>query len=473
MSEQRAASSRLSNCFAPARSVEHPEVLVELGAIILGLSVLSRLATRIGMPTIPLYLTAGLAFGKGGILPLVTAEEFVQIGAEIGLILLLLMLGLEYTAAELTSTLRGQARVGGIDFLLNFTPGFAAGVLLGWGIVLAVVLGGVTYVSSSGIVAKVLSDQGWTGNRETPVVLSALVIEDLVMALYLPIAAALLVGKGDIKSLAPAILGVAIVALVLGAATKIEVGVSRLLFSRSDESLLLTILGMTIFIAGAAEVFGLSAAVAALLVGIVLSGPAAEAAHGLLSPMRDLFAAIFLCVRGPLSGPIVDPSGPAASHHFGDRHFGHEIRHRMDRRCPLWREGAWTDARRCPADGARGILYRHRRPRDGSRGRRRLRGTCNQLRIRVGDRWSDIRSLCGRHRRVFGSAGGSARGATPLSQSKDLGTANPRDVRVVVPGPALDVGELRAQPTDPRHPPHRPRLPAQADARDARCCTRR
>jgi monovalent cation:H+ antiporter-2, CPA2 family len=284
--------------------VEHPEVLVELGAIILGLSVLSRLATRIGMPTIPLYLTAGLAFGKGGILPLVTAEEFVQIGAEIGLILLLLMLGLEYTAAELTSTLRGQARVGGIDFLLNFTPGFAAGVLLGWGIVLAVVLGGVTYVSSSGIVAKVLSDQGWTGNRETPVVLSALVIEDLVMALYLPIAAALLVGKGDIKSLAPAILGVAIVALVLGAATKIEVGVSRLLFSRSDESLLLTILGMTIFIAGAAEVFGLSAAVAALLVGIVLSGPAAEAAHGLLSPMRDLFAAIFFAFVG-LS---VDPS---------------------------------------------------------------------------------------------------------------------------------------------------------------------
>jgi len=256
------------------------------------------------MPTIPLYLTAGLAFGKGGIVPLVTAEEFVQVGAGIGLILLLLMLGLEYTAAELTSTLRTQASVGGIDFLLNFTPGLAVGLLLGWGVVLAVVLGGVTYVSSSGIVAKVLSDQGWTGNRETPAVLSVLVIEDLVMALYLPIAAALLIGSDDIQSLTPALVGVAIVALVLGAATKIEVGVSRLLFSRSDESLLLTILGMTILIAGTAEVFGLSAAVAALLVGIVLSGPAAEAAHGLLAPMRDLFAAMFFAFVG-LS---VDPS---------------------------------------------------------------------------------------------------------------------------------------------------------------------
>jgi CPA2 family monovalent cation:H+ antiporter-2 len=284
--------------------MEHPALLVELGAILLGLAILSRLAARIGMPTIPLYLTAGLAFGKGGIVPLVTAEEFVQVGAEIGLILLLLMLGLEYTAAELTSTLRTQAPVGGIDFLLNFTPGFLAGLILGWGVVLAIVLGGVTYVSSSGIIAKVLSDQGWTGNRETPAVLSTLVIEDLVMALYLPVAAALLVGEGDVQSLAPAFIGVVVVAVVLGAATKIEVGMSRLVFSRSDESLMLTILGMTIFIAGAAELFGLSAAVAALLVGIVLSGPAAEAAHGLLSPMRDLFSAMFFAFVG-LS---VDPS---------------------------------------------------------------------------------------------------------------------------------------------------------------------
>src|SRR5687767_840018 len=203
--------------------MEHPELLVELGAILVGLAVLSRLAGRIGMPTIPLYLTAGLAFGKGGVIPLVTADEFVEVGAEIGLILLLFMLGLQYTAAELTSTLKRQARLGGIDFVLNFTPGFVASLLLGWGPVLGVVLGGVTYVSSSGITAKVMSDQGWTGNRETPVVLSALVIEDLVMALYLPLAGALLVGGGEIADLLPAFIGIAAVGLVLGAATRIEV----------------------------------------------------------------------------------------------------------------------------------------------------------------------------------------------------------------------------------------------------------
>jgi CPA2 family monovalent cation:H+ antiporter-2 len=287
--------------------VEHPEILVELGAILLGLAVLSRVAARIGMPTVPLYLTAGLAFGKGGIAPVVIADDFVEVGAEIGLILLLFMLGLEYTAAELITTMRAHARTGGIDLLFNFVPGFAAGLVLGWGVTLAIVLGGVTYVSSSGIVAKVLSDQGWTGNRETPVVLSALVIEDLVMALYLPVVAALLVGEGGLGTLAPAAGAVVVVAVTLIAATRIEVGVSRLVFSHSDEALLLTILGMTIFIAGAAEEFGVSAAVAALLVGIVLSGPAAEAAHGLLTPMRDLFSAMFFAFVGLSVDPASIP----------------------------------------------------------------------------------------------------------------------------------------------------------------------
>lgn len=298
--------------------MEHPELLVELGAILVGLAVLSRVAARIGVPTIPLYLTAGLAFGEGGIVPLVTTEEFVQIGAEIGLVLLLLMLGLEYSAAELISTLRAQAPVGALDLALNFTPGFVAALVLGWDVVLAVVLGGVTYVSSSGIVAKVLSDHGWTGNRETPMVLSVLVIEDLVMALYLPVAGFLLAGRGDVEAVVPAVVGVAVVVAALAAATRVEVGISRLLFSRSDEALLLTILGLTILVAGAAEAFGVSAAVAALLLGIMLSGPAAEAAHGLLAPMRDLFAAIFFAFVGlsvdPASiPPVIWPASALAA----------------------------------------------------------------------------------------------------------------------------------------------------------------
>jgi len=273
--------------------VTDPGALTELGAVIVGLALLSRIAGRLGIPTIPLYLGAGLAFGEGGAVPLVTAEEFIELGAEIGLILLLLMLGLQYSAAELLSTLRSHLATGAFDLIVNFIPGFFGGLLLGWAVIPSVVLGGVTYVSSSGIVAKLLGDLGRVGNRETPVVLSLLVTEDLVMAMYLPLVGALLIGEGGVSSLLPALVAMGVVVVVLMMAVRIEVGVSRFLFSHSDEALLLSILGVTLLIAGAAESLNVSAAVAALLVGIVLSGPAAEGAQSLLAPLRDLFAAIF------------------------------------------------------------------------------------------------------------------------------------------------------------------------------------
>ena len=273
-------------------------LLVELGAVIVGLALLSRIASRLGLPTIPLYLAAGLGFGDGGVLPLVTAEEFIGVGAEIGLILLLFMLGLRYSAAELISTLGSQAPAGAIDLLLNFTPGFLAGLLLGWELVPAVVLGGVTYLTSSGIVSKILSDLGRIGNRETPTVISLIVIEDLAMAVYLPVIGVLLAGQGSASAIIPTLIAIAAVAGVLALALRVEVGVSRLIFSHSDEALLLTILGLTLLIAGLAESFQVSAAVTALIVGIVLSGPAAEGAQELLSPLRDLFAAIFFAFVG-------------------------------------------------------------------------------------------------------------------------------------------------------------------------------
>src|SRR6266536_1468180 len=116
------------------------ELLLELGGVILGLGILGRVAGRLGLSPIPLYLLAGLAFGKGGLLPLVTATEFIQTGAELGVILLLLLLGIEYSAEELTASLRRSAGAGLVDLALNFTPGLAAGLLLGWPPLAAVVL---------------------------------------------------------------------------------------------------------------------------------------------------------------------------------------------------------------------------------------------------------------------------------------------------------------------------------------------
>jgi CPA2 family monovalent cation:H+ antiporter-2 len=273
-------------------------LFLELGCILLGVALLGRLATRWGLPSVPLYLVAGLVIGDGGVVPIVPARDFIQIGAEIGVILLLLLLGLEYSGDELTDALRTGLPAGGVDLALNFTPGLLVGVLLGWDIRAALLLGGITYISSSGIIAKLLSDLGSLGNRETPVVLAILVTEDLVMALYLPLMAGLLIGGSALTIGLEIGVALAVVAAALGAAVFLGHGLSRLVFSQSNEHLLLTLLGLALLMAGLAEQVQASAAVGAFLVGIALSGPAEHAARQLLTPLKDVFAALFFVFFG-------------------------------------------------------------------------------------------------------------------------------------------------------------------------------
>ena len=142
-------------------------------------------------------------------------------------------------------------------------PGLAAGILLGWGPLAAITLGGITYISSSGVIAKLLGDLHRLANRETPVVLSILVIEDLAMAAYLPVVTVLLAGGSVAGSLLPATLALAAVAAVLTAALRYGTALNRLVFSPSDEVLLLKILGITFLVAGVAHGLQVSAAVGA------------------------------------------------------------------------------------------------------------------------------------------------------------------------------------------------------------------
>jgi len=282
-------------------------LLVELGAVVVGLAVMARLAGRLGFSPIPLYLLAGLAFGKGGLVPLVTAEAFIELGANIGVILLLVMLGLQYSPEDLRETLAAGAPTGAVNLVLNMGPGVAAGFLLGWSPVEAVLLGGVTYMTSSGVVAKLIEDLGWVGNREAPVVLGTLVMEDLTMAVYLPVMAVLLRGGGAGEGILSVVVAVAAVGAVLLFAFRYGSFMSRLVFSRSDEGLLLTIFGLALVVAGVAERLQVSAAVGAFLLGIALSGNAADRARFLLSPLRDLFGAVFFVFFGLQIDPASIP----------------------------------------------------------------------------------------------------------------------------------------------------------------------
>ncbi|WP_027499544.1 cation:proton antiporter [Rhodococcus sp. UNC363MFTsu5.1] len=281
--------------------------LIQLGAVFFALGVLGRLAGRVGMSPIPLYLVGGLCFGEGGFFTLDGIGDFGHLAGEIGVVLLLLLLGLEYTASELVTGLRKSWMAGAVDIVLNAAPGVIVAFMLGWGPVGALVMGGVTYISSSGIIAKVLSDLGRLGNRETPVVLAILVFEDLTMAIYLPILTAILAGVGFFGGLQALAISLCVVTLVLVIALRYGHYVSAIVDSKDKEVFLLKLLGAALLVAGIASAMQVSAAVGAFLLGIAISGSTARNAAKVLEPLRDLFAAMFFVVFGLNTDPATIP----------------------------------------------------------------------------------------------------------------------------------------------------------------------
>ncbi|VBA36099.1 cation:proton antiporter [Mycobacterium attenuatum] len=278
-------------------------LLFELGALLVLLALLGALARRLALSPIPVYLLVGLALGKGGILPVNAAADFVSTGAPIGIVLLLLTLGLEFSVTEFASSLRHHLPSAGVDIVLNAAPGAVTGWLLGLDSVAILALAGVTYISSSGVVARLLEDLRRLGNRETPAVLSVLVLEDFAMAGYLPMFTVLALHGSWLDALGGTL--AAIGALVAAFAASYYWGhhVGRLVAHPDSEQLLLRVLGITLLVAALAESLHASAAVGAFLVGLTLTGETADRARKVLGPLRDLFAAIFFLAIGLSVGP--------------------------------------------------------------------------------------------------------------------------------------------------------------------------
>ena len=288
-------------------------LLLELGVILTVLTVLGTAARRFALSPIPLYLVAGLALGEGGVAPVPAAGEFVRTGATIGVVLLLLTLGLEFSIGEFASSLRRHLPSAWVDVILNAVPGAVAGWLLGFNGIGIIAMAGVTYISSSGVIARLLSDLRRLGNRETPAVLSILVLEDFAMAAYLPLLAVLATGGTWLQALFGMVIAVAALSIAFAASYRWGHHIGRLVAHPDNEQVLLRILGITLIVAALAEFVHASAAVGAFLVGLTLTGESAHRARSVLSPLRDLFAAIFFLAIGLSVNPAdLVPMLPAA-----------------------------------------------------------------------------------------------------------------------------------------------------------------
>ncbi|WP_265112342.1 cation:proton antiporter [Halosolutus halophilus] len=301
--------------------------LIDLGVLFAAVAIAGLVAQRINQSVIPFYILVGMVLGEyvlgrldfpallgtelvphGSELALLETE-FIYLGAEIGIVLLLFFLGLEFNLDRLIAARDRIGKAGTWDLGINFGLGFVLGWAIFGSFLPAFLTGGIVYISSSAIITKSLIDLGWIANDEAEPMLGTLVYEDLFIAVYLSIATALVFGGGDVVE-AVGQIGVAI-GFILVLLLLVYLGTEwfqRALETDSHEFTTLRVLGITVLISGAALSIGVSEAVAAFFVGMAFS--ATEHVHdleNLLEPLRDTFAAIFFFWIGLVTDPSLFP----------------------------------------------------------------------------------------------------------------------------------------------------------------------
>lgn len=263
----------------------------------------SILAGRLGISAIPIWIGAGILLGphEPRTFSLIEDSEGIDILSRIGIALLLFFLGLEFSLERLTQARRLVVVGGALDLVVNGAAGLALGfVLLGPGPE-AVLFAGLVYISSSGIITRALFDLRRLADDETDLVLGVLVFEDLAIAEFLGVAAALASGAavGGSEIGLTALIALAFVAAFLVASRYAHLLLDRVTPRLDREQLLFAALAIALGGAALAEVAGLSEAIGALLAGILLSGCAArDQIEAQLLGLRDFAAAIFFFAFG-------------------------------------------------------------------------------------------------------------------------------------------------------------------------------
>ena len=287
------------------------DTLVAVGGAFLAAGILGRAGRRIGLPTIPFFMAAGIIFGPHTPgLALVEDPHDLELLGALGLILLLFHLGLEFSLNELLAGGRRLLGIGAVYLGLNVGGGFLLGLGLGWGRDEALVIAGAVGISSSAIVTKLLVELRRLANPESRLILGIVVVEDIFLALYLALLQPVL---GEAQGAADAA-GQFLVAfgflLTLGAIARWGTRwVGRLIDTPDDELLTVMFVGIAVLSAGVAEELGVSDAIGAFMAGLVLAETSvAHRLQRLVLPLRDAFAAAFFFAFGL----TIDP-GDAAS----------------------------------------------------------------------------------------------------------------------------------------------------------------
>lgn len=291
--------------------MHHGEDLIVLGILFVVAYVLGRLGRTIGLPAIPIYMVVGLlASPNFPLFPLNFESSYIELTAVFGLILLLFNLGLEFDQDEFFGNAGRLILSGGSYIAVNMVVGLGFGFLLGWGSREALIIAGITATSSSAIVTKLLIELKRLANPETPMILGVTVVEDIFIAVYLAIVSVVLSGETEPWPVILKLL-IAFAFLVVMFAIARWGGrvVSRFFRTRDDELFTILFFGLAILFGGIGEVLGVTDAIGAFLIGLVIGATRFRSrVEHIAIPLRDVFGAFFFVNFGLGLDPGAFPS---------------------------------------------------------------------------------------------------------------------------------------------------------------------
>ncbi len=291
----------------PATNLDLHAFLATLALVLCTAAVTTVLFQRLKQPVILGYLLAGMLVGPHlTIMPAIANDEATHILAELGVILLLFGIGLEFSLRKLMRVGGSAAITGIIAISTIFWLGNGAARLMGWNPTEAVFTGAAIAVSSTTIIAKAFDDRKIRG-RIRDLVFGVLIIEDLVSIVMLAalstVAAGQATSAGSIAGTALKLLSMLAVVLVIGLFT-IPRLMRWVIGLGNNETTLVASIGLCFAGAYLADAAGYSVALGAFLAGSLIaeSGKGHTVEH-LVIPVRDIFAAIFFVSVGMLIDP--------------------------------------------------------------------------------------------------------------------------------------------------------------------------
>ncbi|MDH3385125.1 MAG: cation:proton antiporter [Nitrosopumilus sp.] len=300
----------------------HTTFVTDLAFIMIIGAIVTLAFFKIKQPLIIGYLFAGMLIGplsplwawilpqggpgadSGGVVGILSDISSLNLFAEIGVILLLFVIGIEFPYAKIKSIGRVAIGVGTIGLISTLGVVFYTSTALGLNFMDALFISAALSISSTAIIVKIFEEMGIIKKESSILVLGILIVEDVIAVILISsLQSIALVGSVSIESVLVVVLVAA--GLIIGTFTIgtriIPPLIDRVAASEHREILLLSVLGVCFGYALLANVVGLSVAIGAFLAGVLVAeSKSAEVAKILSSPIKDMFVAIFFISVGAL-----------------------------------------------------------------------------------------------------------------------------------------------------------------------------